>query len=86
MSFDKSDMISSLEYMHSHAAKIKLSLSDLYYALKKAIPRGGDTVTLGHLAVTGALSIAKSESEAAQALCESLRTLITMIDQSTADK
>ena len=83
MSFDKSDMIYSLEYMHNQAAKIQYSLSELYRALKRATPRGGDTAKFGHLSVTGASSIAKSESEAVQALCDSLRNLITMIDQST---
>ena len=86
MSFDKSDTISSLEDIHSHAAKIQCSLSDLYYALKKVTPRSGDMITVDRVMLAGATAITGGESEAVQALCDSLRTLIVMIDQSTAVK
>ena len=86
MSFDKSDTISSLEEIHSHAAKIQCSLSDLYYSLKKVTPRSGDLVTVDRVMLAGSSAIIKDESVAVQALCDSLRTLIVMIDQSTAVK
>ena len=86
MSFDKSDTISSLEDIHSHAAKIQCSLSDLYYSLNKVTPRSGDMITVDRVILAGATFITKNESVAVQALCDSLRTLIVMIDQSTAVK
>ena len=86
MDFNKSDTTHFLEETHSQAAKIQCILSDLYYALNKVTPRSGDTVTVERVMLAGASAIVKNESVAVQDLCDSLRTLIVMIDKSKAEK
>ena len=85
MSLDKSD-ICLLEGIHSDSAMIQRSLSDLYYALINLTPRTGNKVAIDRLTLMGASFTAKNQSEAAQALCDSLRTLIVTSKQSTEGK